>query len=110
MTFDHYQTESAKTLVNGDDESQVLIRSVLGLVGESGEVAEKLKKILRDHGGKITEDDKQAIAHELGDVLWYLARLADLSGYSLDQVAEMNLEKLSSRKARNQIGGSGDNR
>lgn len=110
MTFDHYQTESAKTLVNGDDEGQVLIRSVLGLVGESGEVAEKLKKILRDHAGKITDDDKQAIAHELGDVLWYLARLADLSGYSLAQVADMNLEKLSSRKARNQIGGSGDNR
>lgn len=82
----------------------------LGLVGESGEVAEKIKKIIRDQDGVLTDENRIEIAKELGDVLWYIAILADEMGVTLDKVAEGNLEKLNSRKKRGVLSGSGDNR
>lgn len=84
--------------------------AVLGMVGESGEVAEKFKKLIRDHGGQITEADKAEIVKELGDVLWYVTVAAHTLGSSLEEVAKINNAKLTSRKARNKISGSGDNR
>ena len=110
MTLDEYQKASASTIVESDDSALFLARMALGLVGESGEVAEKVKKILRDDSGQLTNTTKSAIAAELGDVLWYLARLAELTDVSLDSVARENLDKLSSRQKRNRISGSGDNR
>jgi len=77
----------------------------LGLCGEAGEVAEKVKKQVRD--GVF---NRHEVAKELGDVLWYLANLASDIGYNLDEIAAMNIDKLSSRKDRNKIQGSGDNR
>lgn len=82
----------------------------LGLCGEAGEVAEKIKKMLRDDGGALTEQRRKDIILELGDVLWYLANLANDIGVSLDTVATRNLEKLADRAKRNAIQGSGDSR
>ena len=77
----------------------------LGLCGETGEVAEKVKKQVRD--GVF---NRHEVAKELGDVLWYLANLSNDIGYNLDEIADMNIEKLTSRKNRDKIKGSGDNR
>lgn len=77
----------------------------LGLNGEAGEVAEHIKKYIRD-----SHVDTGAVIKELGDTLWYLARLADELGYTLEEVAELNLLKLADRKERGVIGGSGDER
>ena len=83
---------------------------VLGLAGESGEVLEKYKKILRDKSGVINDEDRREIIKELGDVLWYIATVAQLLGYSLEDVAITNNDKLLNRKERGVISGSGDNR
>ncbi|MBM3210556.1 hypothetical protein FJZ39_04440 [Candidatus Saccharibacteria bacterium] len=83
---------------------------VLGLVGESGEVAEKFKKLLRDHNGQITEETKAEIAKELGDILWYISSVSHCLGISLETVASSNLKKVLSRKSRGVTHGSGDNR
>ena len=82
----------------------------LGLVGEAGEVADKLKKVIRDNGGNLTKEVRDAVAKELGDVMWYLAVLSYEMGYDLSDVANINLDKLASRKERGVITGSGDNR
>ena len=87
-----------------------VIYPVLELVGDSGEVAEKVKKILRDNQGIIEEEKRQEIKKELGDVLWYVAQIATELNLSLDEIADFNLEKLASRKKRNKLHGSGDNR
>lgn len=87
-----------------------MMGQVLGLAGESGEVLEKFKKILRDKGGELTDEDKAEIIKELGDILWYVNAVAHLLGSDLDSVATANIEKLASRKQRDQLHGSGDNR
>jgi NTP pyrophosphatase (non-canonical NTP hydrolase) len=86
------------------------IYPTLGLTGEAGEVADKVKKVIRDRQGVFDVETREAIKLELGDVLWYVAQLASELGYELDEVAEANLQKLSSRAARGRIGGSGDQR
>lgn len=83
---------------------------VMGLAGEAGEVANKYKKIIRDKYGIMDEDDAVAILDELGDVLWYIARIVDELNYSFDDITEINYHKLESRMQRGVIGGSGDNR
>lgn len=92
------------------DVSPTLIDQILGLVGESGEVAEKFKKMIRDKEGVITHEDKIEIIKELGDVLWYINSIAHLLNSSLEDVAKANNKKLLDRKKRNAIQGSGDNR
>jgi NTP pyrophosphatase (non-canonical NTP hydrolase) len=82
----------------------------LGLAGEAGEVAEHAKKAIRDDNGEITEERRRAMAKELGDVLWYVAQLASELGLELEDVAQQNLEKLSSRQRRGVLSGSGDER
>ena len=86
------------------------IYPTLGLTGEAGEVSDKVKKVLRDRGGVFDAEAREAIKLELGDVLWYVAQLAQELGYDLDEVASANLAKLTSRAARGRIGGSGDQR
>ena len=109
MDFDSYQRKSRKTAIY-PNKGKNFVYPTLGLAGESGEVAEKIKKLIRDKKGKISAPDKQELAKELGDVLWYLANLATEFGLSLEQIAQKNLIKLNSRKRRNQLHGQGDNR
>ena len=82
----------------------------LGLCSEAGEVAGKLKKIIRDNNSQLSEDKKFEIASEIGDVLWYISQLSLELNIPLDVVAHENLVKLYDRKSRNAIGGSGDTR
>lgn len=110
MTFDEYQKRALTTVISNDDTFKDTLHWVLGICGEAGEVAEKVKKIIRDKNGAISQTDKDELAKELGDVLWYLAVFAHEMGYSFDSVAANNLAKLQDRKARNVLGGSGDNR
>ena len=72
----------------------------LGLAGEAGEIANKVKKIYRDNDGELTRHAQADLMDELGDVLWYVAALATEIGYDLDDVASHNLEKLAARKSR----------
>ena len=80
----------------------------LGLCGEAGEAAEKVKKAIRDDAGELTPERREALAAELGDVLWYVAQLATEAGLDLDQLARSNLDKLLSRRDRAVLQGSGD--
>jgi len=102
MTFDEYQ-EFARTTAIYPTDSKV-IYPTLGLCGEAGEVAEKVKKHMRD--GKTLV----GVGLELGDVLWYISALADDLGVTLEEVAQANVDKLKSRMERNKIKGDGDNR
>lgn len=113
ISFEEYQLATADTAVYPgalDGNAEALSYVALGLVGEAGEIANKVKKILRDKGGHVTSDDRTELSKELGDVLWYLARFADEIGYPLENIAYGNVEKLRSRKERGVISGSGDNR
>lgn len=91
-------------------EELKIIYPALGLNGEAGEVAEKVKKVLRDNDGNFSKDKCIEIAKELGDCLWYVATLAHSIGYTLEEIADINIEKLQSRKSRGVINGNGDNR
>ena len=105
-----YQNKSQETAIYPKENNMDLIYTVLGLTGEAGELANKVKKIIRDDDGKLRPEVKKALQDELGDVLWYIAGVAKALNISLDEVAFRNLAKLQSRKDRGKIGGSGDNR
>jgi len=109
MTFKEYQ-ELAKTTAAYPNIGNNYIYPTLGLAGETGEVAEKVKKVIRDNNGMVDSEKKEEIAKELGDVLWYLAQLSTELKLDFDYIAEKNLEKLKSRQERNRLHGNGDNR
>ena len=109
MNFNEYQAQAKQTAVYPRIGSDV-VYPTLGLCGETGEFAEKVKKSFRDDGGIITEARKAEMVKELSDILWYLSACASELGVSLDDVAKTNLEKLASRQKRGVLGGSGDNR
>ncbi len=109
MNFEEYQKKSRKTAIY-PNKGNNFIYPVLGLVGESGEVAEKIKKVIRDYNGVLNKKQRQEIKKELGDVLWYVAQIATELNLSLDEIAVFNIKKLKSRKKRNKLHGSGDNR
>jgi NTP pyrophosphatase (non-canonical NTP hydrolase) len=108
--FDAYQRDSRSTRVGPLRTDHPIVYPTLGLVNEAGEVAGKVKKIFRDHGGEITEADRAALVLELGDVLWYLTQICTELDVTLADVATANLEKLASRAARGTIRGDGDDR
>ena len=114
MNFNEYQNiiKQFDTFTNqsGNLTNPSFIAKILGLSGEAGEVAEKFKKIYRDKNGQIDDNDKQAITKELGDVLWYLATISRYLDISFEEVATRNIDKLQSRKNRDQLHGSGDDR
>lgn len=109
MDFNDYQKLSRETAIY-PNVGKNFVYPTLGLSGESGEIAEKVKKILRDNEGIISDETSELLKKELGDVLWYVAQLAAEFGFELDDVAEENLKKLYSRKERGVIKGSGDTR
>jgi len=113
MQFSDYQ-EKSRVTAKYPDANNNFIYPTLGLVGEAGELAEKVKKLMRDKQmftpAEVTDDVKAEILKELGDVMWYTAQLATEFGVDLDAVAEKNIEKLQSRLDRGKISGDGDNR
>ena len=109
MDFSDYQQRSRVTAVYpgaGDN----LVYPTLGLAGEAGEVAEKVKKLIRDDAGVLSDERRAAIAKELGDVLWYVAQVATEAQLDLGEIAVENLRKLLSRQERGVLQGSGDDR
>lgn len=114
MNLNDYSTQAISTDTFGGTPqpigSHAFLEKAFGLCGEAGEVAEKIKKIIRDKDGIATEEDKKELAKELGDILWYVNSVGLYLGFSLEEVAKMNLEKVLGRKARNKTHGSGDNR
>lgn len=108
LTLNEYQEKAIATAIYGS--GYTILYPTLGLAGESGEVANKVKKILRDKNGIFSEEDKKIILDECFDCLWYIAALCHDLGYTLEEGAQLNLDKLASRQERNMISGSGDNR
>jgi NTP pyrophosphatase (non-canonical NTP hydrolase) len=103
VNFKEYQELAATTAIY--PEEYRIVYPALGLAGESGEVAEKVKKYIRD--GNL---DRDLLAKELGDVLWYVSALSRDLGIDLEDVASRNIEKLRSRAERGTLRGSGDSR
>lgn len=109
MDFKEYQTLARSTAIYPNIGNN-FIYPTLGLCGESGEVAEKIKKIMRDDGSIVSEEKKELLKKEIGDACWYISNLASELGLDLNDIAETNIRKLKDRQARNVLKGSGDNR
>ena len=117
MNFNEYQNQAIQTDVayNATTDSaryNGYMEKALGLAGETGEVLEIIKKMIRDKGGvfETTQEDREKLKKELGDVLWYISALAFYNDIKLEDIAKTNLEKLASRQRRDKIHGSGDDR
>lgn len=110
MTFDDYQKKALKTAIFNKDPLMDKTIWAMGISGEAGEVLEKWKKIVAYKDGVVSKDDKEEIKKELGDVVWYIAMMAHSLDLSFDEIIELNIEKLASRKLRGVQKGSGDNR
>lgn len=109
MELNEYQKRALSTAIFKEEDKYIY--PALKLAGEAGEVAEKVGKVIRDMNGNFQDTRvRQELAKELGDVLWYIAAMSRSIGYDLNQIGQMNVDKLASRKQRNQIQGSGDNR
>ncbi len=108
MTTKDYQNIIAETAVFPKEIG--LTYCTMGLCGEAGEVAEKMKKLFRDEGGVVSPQFRYDIRKELGDVMWYVTALSNELGFTLEEVMEYNYNKLMLRRATNTLHGSGDNR
>lgn len=121
-TFNDYQKEAVSMRVSLNEfqkkfpNTDYFILEIMALaydglgMGEAGEVQGKIKKIIRDNGGIITDEVRKEIIFEMGDTLWYLASMCQTLGISLEEVANMNIEKLKNRHVKGTVHGSGDNR
>ncbi len=109
MDLNHYQQKARETALYPDVGNNP-VYPTLGLAGEAGEVADKVKKVIRDKNGIFDIDTKLSIKSELGDVLWYVSQLSSELGFDLEEVAVGNLNKLASRSKRGMISGDGDHR
>jgi NTP pyrophosphatase (non-canonical NTP hydrolase) len=111
MDFAEYEKLARRTATfTGKQKEFVLAYLALGVAGESGEVAEKIKKIIRNDEGAISEEKRESLKHEIGDVLWYLAMLSRELGFSFEEAADANVKKLADRAARGVIKSTGDQR
>lgn len=111
LTLNEYQRMAGETASFGKDTQwDAVDYCTLGLTGEAGEVANKVKKVCRDDKKVFTAEKCESIADELGDCMWYIAMCAENLGYSLEDIARMNYAKLQSRQERGVLGGSGDHR
>ena len=122
MTINEYQQKAhtfscyEKPVCYQDVAGQIITHNLeftypaLGLAEEAGEVAGKFAKAVRDEGGNISTERKEAIKKELGDVCWFVAELCTVMGLSMEEVMQHNINKLTDRKERGVIHGSGDNR
>lgn len=110
MDFNNYQFRAGMTAIYPKEGLQGLLYTSLGLVSEAGEVAGKVKKILRDDASALSPERHEELVDELGDVLWYCAMVADELAINLGYVAARNIEKLEDRMNRGKIKGSGDTR
>lgn len=115
MDADLYQIKTRYTAQYPDIDKHGFLYPVLGLCGEAGEVAEKVKKAYRDRDPDMPDhiwrqNLRILIRKELGDVLWYVAQIADQFNLELSAIMRQNLQKLADRKARDMISGSGDDR
>jgi len=114
MNFDEYQDKAEETAIYKNKDK--LLYTSLGLAGEAGEIANKVKKIIRDKNftddavSLLSKEEKDSLIKELGDVLWYVSAIASDLDVCLSTVADINYKKLKDRAVRNQIGGSGDDR
>ena len=109
MDFNTYQ-KNARLTAQYPNLGSNYIYPTLGLAGEAGEVAEKVKKVIRDKKGVFDDESKKGLKKELGDVLWYVSNICTEFNFSLDDIALQNLEKLKLRAAKGKISGSGDDR
>lgn len=111
MKLNHYQKQARKTAIyKGKKEFAGLAYTTLGLTGEAGEFANKVKKVWRDDNGKLNLENRMFLRMELGGVLWYLSQAAAEIGYDLETIAKENLAILKDRKKRGKLKGSGDKR
>lgn len=118
MHMNWYQAQSNVTAIYPGSEpvepgrvrGPGVVYNALALAGEAGEIAGKVSKIMRDHGGVFPDGMREELLKEAGDTLWHLTQLVDCLDGTLDEVARANLDKLADRQARGVIGGSGDNR
>ena len=113
MKFDDYQEKAAKydlAQPTSDLKDPGFIEKILGLVGEAGETADKIKKLIRDKNGRVSSEDKDLIIKELGDTIWYIASISRYLNTPLSEIALQNINKLEDRYQRNQIHGEGDKR
>ncbi len=110
MTFDEYQQQAKTTSTIDPNSVTAPYYFALGLTGEAGEIAEKMKKIIRNYDNDMSKLDLEDFKKELGDVLWYVSMMSAQVGLSLEDVAKTNLAKLADRKERGVINSTGDNR
>lgn len=111
MDLDEYQRLATRTaLFSDEDVKYALMYLGLGVAGETGEIAEKIKKILRNDGGAISEEKRESLKQEIGDVLWYLSQLSRVLGFKFSEAATANIIKLSDRASRGVIKSEGDAR
>ena len=107
MTLNEYQEKAiAEAFYEKDD----ITYNALGITGEAGEIADHVKKMLRDDDGVLTPERREILKKECGDVLWYVANMARRLGVTLDEVGEANIKKIQDRKNRGVQHGSGNNR
>lgn len=109
MNLNDYQQLALRT-ASPKDKKNELFHLLLGLSGEAGEIAEKTKKIIRDHDSDFSKLDLDDLKKELGDVLWHVAVIGDYFDIPLNDIGDANIKKLVSRLKRGTIAGSGDNR
>ena len=107
MTLNEYQEKAIKAAFYEKDD---IAYNALGISGEAGEVADHVKKMLRDDGGILTPERREILKKELGDVLWYVSNMARRLDFTLDEVGEANIKKIQDRLKRGVQHGSGDNR